>query len=153
LTTREKQSFPANVRITVVAPNIDESKWPFVVVTMPSEALSNDELERHMDTLSLFWKRGQPFVLIVDVRFAPPLEAPQRRIVAERLDLLTDKAPGVLRGNAVVLNNTVQRGIVKVLTWLTKRSYSMEPFGSLEDALAWAARVVLRPEATPKQPA
>jgi hypothetical protein len=135
-----------------VSPSIDESRWPLVVVAMPRQSMSDVELVKFLDRLSQFCERGEQYVLIVDVRPAPPLAPTQRRIVAERLDQLAEKYPNTMRGVAVVLSNTVQRGILKVLTWLTRMPFQMQPSTSIDVALSWASRLMLQPPRKSKRP-
>ena len=126
----------------LLAPTIDESRWPIVVVTMPREALRDDEFLAFLERLTEYWRRRQRFGLVVDVRWAPALASPQRRMVAERLDQNAEEFPDSLQCVAVVLTNSIQRGIVEVLTWLMKKPYAMQPFGTVELASAWVARTV-----------
>jgi hypothetical protein len=121
LTTSGDSYVLSRVANVPVAPIVDELRWPLVVVTMPGVALGDMAFVHFLDQLTQFCQRGQAFTLIVDVKAAPPLPPAQRRLVAERLDLHSEKYPNIMRGVAVVLSNTVQRGILNVLTWLTKR--------------------------------
>jgi hypothetical protein len=118
---------------------------------MPRQSMSNSELARYLERQNEFASRGDPFVLVVDVRCAPHLVPDQRRMVAEALDGLAEKFPNMLRGNAVVLSNAVQRGIVKVLSWLTKRPFPMESFSDVEAAVAWGTRLVSQPNPPPRR--
>lgn len=134
-------------------PKNDELRWPILVVTMPSHALADHEFAVFLDRLAEFWRRGQPFGLVIDVRSAPALIPAQRRMVADHLDQSAEKYPDMLRGVAVVLNNSVQRGIVSVLSWLTKRPFELRPFPSVELGSAWLARALVKPMNSSNRPA
>ena len=49
-------------------PRYDEGNWPVLLVTMPVDELRHEELIRHIDRLSAYLKRGEPFAQIIDVR-------------------------------------------------------------------------------------
>jgi len=136
-----------------LSPLIDESNWPILVVTMPTLPMSDVELRKYLDQLKKFCQRGTPYALVMDVRQAPPLAPAQRRMVAEHLDLQAEKYPNIQRGVAIVLSNSIQRGIVMVLTWLAKKPFQMQPFCSVEPALEWARKVALQPVSNVKRPA
>lgn len=131
--------------IGAVSPHIDETHWPVVVVTMPRHSMSDDELRKYLDRLTHYCTRGQPFVLVVDVRAAATLAPMQRRILADQLDLHAEEYPNIRRGVAIVLSSAVHRGIVKVFAWLTRKPLRIEPFGSIELAMAWASSLLLQP--------
>jgi len=137
----------------LLLPTIDQTRWPIVVVTMPRQALRDDEFLAFLDRLTECWRRDQRFGLVVDVRWAPALASPQRRMVAERLDQNAEKFSDSLQCVAVVLSNSVQRGIMGVLTWLMKKSYAMQPFATVELAVAWVAKAHIVPAANDKRPA
>ena len=115
----------------------DESNWPFAVITMPSEALSDQEFTAHLDRISAYFVRAEPFGLVLDARRSPPLSADRRRLVAERIDHDLERHGAVLFGTAVVLSSAVGRGVFKVIVWLTRSQQPMMSFAELEPALAW----------------
>ena len=115
----------------------DESNWPFVVVTMPSDEVSDDAFARHLDHVSAYFTRGEPFGLVIDAHLAPALSAPRRRAVAERIDRDVERHGELLIGTAVVLSSAVGRGVFKVIVWMTRTKHPMRSFDLVEPALAW----------------
>jgi hypothetical protein len=126
-------------------PRYDEGQWPIVQITMPQAELKDAELMRHMDRISEFNRRGSPFALVIDVRASESLTADSRRVIAERLDQDEDTYPGVLLGVAIVLTTPLHRGIFKAISWLSRKPRPFEAFTSVDDAMAWARRVVAAP--------
>lgn len=118
-------------------PRYDESEWPLVVVTMPKTAMSRDEFEGHLARIASYYGRG-PFGLLVDTRDSFPLDANQRRLVADEIEQNEARYPKTLRGVAVVMTSAVQRGVLRAITWLTTNpKFEMEPFASLDEAKTW----------------
>lgn len=119
---------------------------------MPRQALQDDEFWVFLDRLTECWRRRQRFGLVVDVRWAPALASAQRRLVAERLDQNAEKFSDSLLCVAVVLSNSVQRGIVGVLSWLLKRPYAMQSFATIELASTWVLDSLLAPATNDQRP-
>lgn len=133
-------------------PELDESRWPVVVVTMPSQPMQDAEFTDHLNSFAKFWQRGQRFGLVVDVRAAPPLVAHQRRLIAEYLDRDVEQHPNLLHGVAIVLSGSIQRGIVSVLTWLTRKPFNIQAFASVDLAYAWILRGLAEPIKVSRRP-
>ena len=133
-------------------PELDESRWPVVVVTMPREPMQDEEFTDHLNSFAKFWQRGQRFGLVVDVRAAPPLVAHHRRLVAEYLDRDVEQHPDLLQGVAIVLSGSLQRGIVSVLSWLTRKPFNIQTFASVDLAYAWILRGLAEPIKVSKRP-
>lgn len=133
-------------------PELDESRWPLVVVTMPSQPMQDDEFTDHLNSFAKFWQRGQCFGVVIDVRAAPPLVAHQRRLIAESLDRDAEQHPNLLQGVAIVLSGSIQRGIVSVLSWLTRKPFNIQTFANVELASAWVLRGLAEPIKVSKRP-
>lgn len=116
----------------------DESKWPWVVVTMPAEPLTDDAFAEHLQRISSYFTRGARFGLVMDARkVAAPLNQERRRQVAELIDREVAAHGEHLIGTAVVLSSAVGRGVFKVIQWTTRSNHPMMSFDSVEPALAW----------------
>lgn len=107
---------------------------------MPPAALSDAELLALTTDVTRLVQRGEPFALVIDVRGSPPVTANQRRIIAEAMDRNAEAYPQSNPFTAVVLENSLQRGILKALQWLTRTQQKLEPFSSREEAVGWAER-------------
>ena len=126
----------------------DESRWPFVVVTMPSTDPSDHEFAQHLDHISSYFDRRERFGLIIDARQAPPLNAERRRSVAERLDRDLERDPELYVGTAVVLSSPVGRAVLKVITWMRRSPHPMMAFDALDPGLRWLRGLLLAKRTT-----
>jgi hypothetical protein len=120
----------------MVAVRYDESEWPLVIVTMPRAPMSRDQFEAHLERISSYYRRG-PFALLIDTRDAFALDANQRRMVADEIELNQERYPRTLLGCAVVMTSAVQRGVLRAITWLTNPRFEVEPFSDLDEAKTW----------------
>jgi len=126
-------------------PRYDEGEWPIVFVTMPDEELNDADLQRHIERMSSFSRRGVPFAQVVDVRNVGSLSAHSRRLIAERLDQDEEAYPGVLVGLAIVLSTPLHRGIFKAMSWLSRKPRPFEAFTDPGEAVLWARRLLANP--------
>jgi hypothetical protein len=126
-------------------PRYDEAQWPILLVTMPKAELSAAELGDHLDRMSSFSKRGEPYAQVIDVRTATALGAQARRLVAERMDQDEEAYPGVVVGIAIVLATPLHRGIFKAISWLSRKPRPFEAFSDLQEAMTWARRLTAVP--------
>ncbi|MGC4069236.1 MAG: hypothetical protein QM784_32225 [Polyangiaceae bacterium] len=106
----------------------DDSRWPIVQVTTPTHVMTEEEFERHLDELTAFHERGEFFGFLFDVRQSPAPTAEQRRKVAERIERDL-KLYGRVCPCAVVVANSLQIGVIKVILWLLR---SVSPRGLFE---------------------
>ena len=122
----------------------DETNWPFVVVTIPPEVISDREFAEHLDRMSAYFERGERFGLVIDARDAQPLSADRRRQVAERLDHDIEQHGDRLIGTGVALSSAIGRGVFKVIQWMSKASHPMMSFDTVDAALEWLKTLRLR---------
>jgi hypothetical protein len=121
-------------------PKFDESRWPIVVVTLPTQALAGAAFEKYLSDVGRYYQRGPAFGLVVDIRQAPPFNAGQRRRIGEEIDLAAREHPTVRVVQGIVLASAVQRGIVNAINWLTKKPGQTAVFATVDDAVAWAQK-------------
>lgn len=120
----------------MTAARYDDSEWPLVIVTMPRSAMSRDEFEAHLARIASYYPRGA-FGLLVDTRDAFPLDANQRRMVADEIERNEVRYPRTMLGCAVVMTSAVQRGVLRAIKWLTSPKFEMEPFAEVTEARTW----------------
>jgi hypothetical protein len=114
----------------------DDSQWPLVRIRLPA-ALDTAELVVSLDYIDALFLRGERFAVLIDVRDAPPLTAPQRKLVAERSDAMYARYPTRLAGMALILSSAIQRGVVTAIQWLVKGGFPTRVFARLVDAEIW----------------
>ncbi len=115
----------------------DESKWPWLIVKMPAQAVSDQAFVAHLEHMSGYSARGVRFGIVADAHGAPPLNAVRRRQVAELIDQEMARHGENLVGIAVVIASPVARGVLKVIQWTSRTRHPMTSFDSVEAGLAW----------------
>ncbi len=121
----------------------DEGRWPFLVITMPPEELSDRDFAAHLDRVTAYFDRGERFGIVIDALHAPLLGAERRRQVAERIDQDLERHRDLLIGTAVLMSSAVGRGVFKVIVWMTRSNHPMMSFAALEPALSWLRGLAL----------
>ena len=121
-------------------PQFDESRWPIVVITPPSEPLSGPAFAKYLADTSRYYMRGQSFGFVFDIRAAPPLTAAQRRMIADEIDRSAREFPAIRVVQGIVIASAVQRGIVKAITWLARQAVPTGVFATVEEAVVWARK-------------
>ncbi len=116
----------------------DESRWPFVILTLPEKELSEGQFAAQLAAGSAQFARGQNFGLLVDVREAELPTAARRRRIAEHLDENQRRHGPLLVGVAVVMSSALARGTLRAIQWLRQNpDPPMNAFEDIESALAW----------------
>jgi hypothetical protein len=120
----------------MATPTFDDREWPLVRIRQ-SHALSDHDFGALLDYIDALFLRGQRFAVLLDVREAPPLTAPQRKAVAERANKSCARYPTRLVGMALVMSSALQRGVFTAIQWLCKDSHPTRAFGDITSAEAW----------------
>jgi hypothetical protein len=119
-------------------PTFDLSSWPLVVIVAPADAATDAEMATHLARVAELYKRGGPFALVVDVRFAPQPPPGQRRMLSDALSAHEKTHPKQLRALAMTVRSTVQRGVITAISWAFPPPYPMQIFTDPAEAAAWA---------------
>ena len=82
--------------------------------------------------------------LLVDTRNAAPLDANQRRMIADEIEANQKRYPNGLLACAVVMTSAVQRGVMRAILWLTSPRFEMEPFSDVTEATTWLRSKIAR---------
>jgi hypothetical protein len=133
----------------MAAPIYDDSAWPLVRIRLPAE-LAASEFEASLDYIDSLFLRGQRFAVLLDVRDAPPLSAPQRKLVADRSNAMYARYPTRLAGMALMLSSALQRGIFTAIRWLIPRGYPTRAFAGTVEAERWLRAQLAVPESVSK---
>jgi len=118
----------------------DESGWPIIVVTLPARSLNDGEFLDSLNVLSDYSRRGR-IGFVLDVRNCPLLSADRRRSIAERMDQ-DAKIHGYKCPVAIVLNSSIQVGVVQVLSWLAQTKPLISMFGNVDEARVWIRKML-----------
>jgi hypothetical protein len=130
-----------STRANATEPKFDERQWRAVVVTPPTQALVDAAFEKYLADVARYYERGQPFGPVFDIRHAAPLNATQRRRIDEEIDHQARDCPTIRVVQSIVIASAVQRGIVSVITWLSKQAVPTVVHATVDDAVAWAKEV------------
>lgn len=77
-------------------------------------------------------------VIVVDLRKAGPLSAPQRRTSSEWMKKNLELYKQCVLGGAFVIDSPIIRGVLTALLWLSPLDMPYEIVGTLDDAVRWA---------------
>jgi hypothetical protein len=115
------------------APLRDETSWPIVVVRMPADEISAVEWKEYLGTLGSWIARHEPFVIVMDLRHARPLDAKQRQALGEEVRRrgATDRS---LAGLAHIVDNPFLRGVLTAVAWIARPGYPVKAFATEADA-------------------
>lgn len=116
---------------------VDDSKWPRVYVTWPSEPLEDAEFEAAVLAMSALLERDQHYVILHDARRAVRPTPKQRAFAAEQQKLDAGGTRRWLKGVALVTASPLIAGVLTAINWITAPPYPMKTFSRIADAEAW----------------
>jgi hypothetical protein len=117
---------------------VDDSQWPRVYVTWPSEALDDEEFESAVRAMSALVKRAEPYVIIHDARRAVRPTPRQRAFAAEQQKRDAEPTRRLLKGVALVTASPLISGVLTAVNWIFPAPYPQKTFSMLSAAEAWA---------------
>jgi hypothetical protein len=115
----------------------DESRWPFVIITLPARELNDEEFLTHVTQLKSYETRGGRFGLVIDARLAPLPNPARRRMVADAMDHAVDRGGRRCIGVVIVLDSAIQRAVFNTLQWLRRTKHPMTSTTTPKEGLAW----------------
>lgn len=121
---------------------IDLAAFPVVWVTFP-EGATLAQVDRHFQNLEAVYRELGAFVLVADINRVHVTEntAQQRARMAEGSDHLA--ALGAYRGEIVVAESAVIRGLVTAYSWMRRnRDYPFACVASRGEAVAWSSQLL-----------
>jgi hypothetical protein len=117
---------------------VDDSKWPRVYVTWPSESLDDEDFESAVLAMSALVQRHQPYVIIHDARRAVRPTPRQRAFAAEQQKRDAEPTRRLLKGVALVTASPLISGVLTAVNWIFPAPYPQKTFSTLSAAEAWA---------------
>ncbi|MFT5353910.1 MAG: hypothetical protein ACI9KE_001110 [Polyangiales bacterium] len=115
----------------------DESRLPLVVVTFRG-TVTAEEFEEYLRLLCVNLARRKPTAVVVDSRKMVTMSAAQRKRQAEWIDSNREDLCLFTRGTAFVINNSLMRGALTAIFWLTRYETPYVVVATLEAAEEWA---------------
>ena len=90
-------------------------------------------------------------MMLIHMGEHPPLTPVQRAAIAKTMRTCVEAFPGRLRGLALVVRSSIQRGIITAINWVASPPYPIAAFKTEADAEAWLFTVYGR-GAEPNRP-
>ena len=124
---------------------IDDSRWPFVIFRIPPESPDAVVVEM-MARMGAVLERGR-CAFVYDVpQFVMP-NPRQRRLLVDGLRAARARHPNHIVCNAVATRlGPMMTGMITAVSWLMAASEPTRVFQSVDDAVAWAQGMLIRPE-------
>lgn len=118
---------------------IDESGWPVVRITYPP-VMGPRSIPEYVEALEAFGRRGEPYWSLVDIRMMEitKIKPSDRKELAEAVDDLNRRFPGVVQCEAVVHDSPVVRMMHTAHLWMRRElPYPSKIFPTEGEALLW----------------
>jgi hypothetical protein len=119
----------------------DETEKPLMRMTY--RGLCDDaEWQRHIDQMSEWAERGDPYAVVIDAREVGRVPATQRRGIVDWIDRDRQHLKTNCAGGALIFSNSVQKGLWTAIAWLTPTPIPVKIFGDVPTAEAWLRRLL-----------
>lgn len=121
---------------------IDESKYPIVVVTYQSD--TEEGVASFVKKMEKFYQRGT-FYLIADTSQIEISEATamKRQILGKGLRDLSTRYPLRKLSEAIVVRNNLQKNLLTAVNWIRgKGDYKQKIFSTMREAVDWTTEQI-----------
>ena len=115
---------------------IDESELPIITVRWP-HTVSDAEIAAMFERFDAIYARAQPFVTLLDVRYAPLPSPNTLNLIARLAGSQVSNASKYARATGVVIPSRLLRGSLNTLFWIYTPPTPVHVFDTEADALAW----------------
>ena len=133
--------------VTMATIVVEDTQWPVVVVTFPSQ-FDDGDIANYLAELAALRSRKTPYVIVVDIANSQQLTPKQRKMQADYIKEEAQLRELFLKGVAFVAPTAIHRGILTAIFWLQKSPVQHQAFAWLDDAMTWA-RSALRMSIAP----
>ena len=122
----------------ITHPWLDTSRFPLVEIRYP-EKVADSDLEAFLLLYETFLEsfRG-PYAAVVDFSAIFTATQSQRRIYALSERRIRDIAHRKCRGVAMIVDNSLMRGCIAAVYWMSKPNYPYKVFSTRRTAVQWA---------------
>lgn len=123
--------------------DLDESRFPLVVMTIQGELLDEDyeEMFSRFDQLNRLGKR---YVMVTDIRGVTKVaDAKRRKWIAERMKSMEETYGHLSAGSVMIIESALVRGSLTALQWLTGKKDREVWVGTMHAALYEAQKLAL----------
>lgn len=109
----------------------DNSRWPFVFVTIPDQDVSDDEVKRFIEGQRAQLARREKHVVLTDARRAKVLTPIQRKLFGAWLEEAADGTRRYTVALAIVIDNAPVRGALTAVLWVVEPKCPTKIVGTL----------------------
>jgi hypothetical protein len=114
----------------------DDSQWPIVVVRYPKE-IEQADFTAHLERVSTYVRRAEPWGMFNDSRGAGQPNARQRQAIATFYDQHEALVREHWRGTAIIFDSPLIVGVLTALTWLRPPPHPFKPFSNADEGRRW----------------
>jgi hypothetical protein len=114
----------------------DEKDKPLMRMTY--QGLCDDaEWKRHVDVMSDWARRGDPYAVVIDAREVGRVPPTQRRAIMEWINRDRQQLKMNCAGGALIFSSALQQGLWTAISWVTPSPIPVKIFRDLSSAEAW----------------
>jgi len=114
----------------------DDSRWPLVVVRYPKK-IDHADFMAHLDRVTGYVLRNEPWGMINDSRGAGHPNAVQRQAIASFYDAHEATVRANWRGTAIVFDSPIIAGVLTALAWLRPPPHPFKAFSNFDEGERW----------------
>ena len=114
----------------------DETDNPLMRMTY--QGLCDEaEWQRHVDQMSDWARRGDPYGVVIDARQVGRVPATQRKAIVDWIDRDRTHLEINCAGGALIFASPIQQGLWTAIAWLTPTPIPVKIFRDVPSAEAW----------------
>ena len=114
----------------------DEKDKPLMRMTY--QGLCDDaEWRRHIDQMSEWARRGDPYAVVIDAREVGRVPATQRRGIIEWIQNDRQHLKTNCAGGALIFTSALQQGLWTAISWVAPSPIPVKIFREVSSAEAW----------------
>lgn len=126
----------------MAAIDVDESRWPLVVIRWPAGAISDADIDAFLEASMAQLARGERFGSLHDGVRASGLDGKQRKRMSDHVN----RNRGLLErwhvAAAIVASSAVVRGMITAINWVSPPPFPQRQFATRAEAEAWLLGVL-----------
>ena len=115
----------------------DNSRWPLVVVTIPDQDVTDDEVKRFIEGQRAQLARREKHVVLTDARRAKVLSPLQRQLFGAWLKEAEIGTKRYTVALAIVIDNALVRGALTAVLWVVEPACPTKMVGTLAEGAQW----------------
>jgi hypothetical protein len=116
---------------------LDDTRWPIVVVRYPKVAIDDDDFARLIEGVTSYIHRREPWGMLNDTRDAAIPNRAQTKAIVAMYDANEALVRQYWRGTALVFDSPLFAAVVTTISWLRPPLHPLKTFRRYDDAVAW----------------